>query len=508
MKECFFGDRIVLSSEMKDIESRAALRGDSASILMDRAGYAIAEILLSFEPSYVYLLVGCGNNGGDAFTAGIELIKRGVKVLAISLYPIASGSSLCKERREKFLLAGGSICALDHEKSFSFSEVGVIVDGIVGTGFKGVPDSMMERVISLANASGMPIVAIDIPSGLHGDTGDVPGICIRADATIYLGRPKWGFFLGQGYEYIGLLKKGEIGLKDEDDIASSKSACLFDSKGWKEELPHFSRTQHKYARGYLTIVAGSLSMAGAAILCSHAAFRAGCGIVRLFHDRSMKESTASNFPELIKTPLTSTVACIKEVNDKAQALVIGPGWGRGFFVALRFKKIIKKVKKPLLIDADGLYLLGKKGLIPPKQAILTPHHGELAYLIERAKGVEGKPLFDLVQAYVDRHEVMILLKGAPTIFFEKDKAPLIMPLGNRGMATAGSGDVLSGIIGGLLAQGMSPRYAAIVGAHVHGEAGQLAKKEKGERSLMASDLLNTLSQVYTQTTSKVGQETG
>ncbi len=484
---------------MTRIENAAFARGEKAENFMDRAGHAIADyVQQTIErvklPKKITLLAGKGNNGGDAYTAGIELLKRGFSVEALHLYPLDQCNPLCQAKAKAFQSAGGKLHQLRENEAFTFPSEGIVLDGLVGTGFKGPLENHMARVIEKANQSGLPIIAIDIPSGVSGDSGEVSGVAIRAGMTIYLGLPKLGFFLGKGYDHIGYLRQVEFGFKESELENAKEEAILGDVINWPSLLPRISRTQHKYERGYVLAWAGSPEMPGAALLCCMGALRGGAGIVRLFHDEEMTLQLAAAPWEIIKEPLSSLHEILEEA-ARAGSMLIGPGLGRGGDVARFFCKLLDKIEIPLVIDADGLYILSKNPEQKiPQGSILTPHRGELATLL-------GHSTFDveaihLTQAYVEKKGVTLICKGAPTFVFHPGEKPLVLPVGDPGMATAGAGDVLTGIVAAMLAAKLKPRDAAIAAVCLHGSAGEIAASEKSSRAMIASDILDALPKVF------------
>jgi len=501
VKECFPGEKIITSREMARVEGLAFARGESAEEFMNRAGLAMANLIEEFIDIHrctrtVTLLTGKGNNAGDAYVIGLELLQRGFLVEALHLYSFDLCGPLCRSKAESFQRAGGRIHPLHKEGNAWFPSDGVIVDGLVGTGFRGAPEELMSSVIDRANQSGLPIIAVDIPSGLSGDTGEVASVAIRAAMTIYLGLPKLGFFLGKGYDHIGMLKKADFGLSAQDIANAKEVGILYDTEHAKSYLPRISRTQHKYLRGYAMVWAGSIGMPGAALLCCMGAFRAGAGIVRLYHEENMETQLVTAPWELIREPLLDWRDVLQE-SKRAGSVVIGPGLGRTKTIRQTLKKLLSKLGCPTVLDAEALdFLAHHTRQRLPKETILTPHRGELARLLGKHNEMHGEEFLHAVQTYVQEKEVMIVCKGAPTILFHPDQTPLFFPVGNPGMATAGSGDVLSGIIAAFLAAGLPLLQAAMVSVWVHGEAGDIAAKKKSTRSVMASDLIEALPEVY------------
>src|SRR5690242_9278951 len=289
---------VVTTQEMARLEQRACLEGASERQFMENAGQSIAALTEDFIeanalPRTVSLIVGKGNNGGDAFAAGLALLEKGFSVTAWHIFPVNACSALCQEMRQRFQKKGGAIHPLSQ-----YRPIGVILDGLVGTGFKGKAEGALAQAIEQTNAAQLPILAIDIPSGLNGTSGAVESVAIRATQTLYLELPKIGFFINRGWDHVGALVKAEFELDRKYIDKSEASAHLLDPS--TIVLPPIKRTRHKYEAGYVLACAGSKEMPGAAILSSYAALLAGVGIVRLFHFKHMDSALSAAPPELIK----------------------------------------------------------------------------------------------------------------------------------------------------------------------------------------------------------------
>src|ERR1700722_18654823 len=290
---------------MARIEKLAYSSGASELEFMEKAGEGIADaaqeyISMQGLDKTVTLLIGKGNNGGDAFAAGKRLVKLGFTVTAIQFSPYSACSPLCQKQCDEFKAAGGSLHSFETRKESASKLKGVLLDGLVGTGFHGKAENELAEAIELANGSELSILAIDIPSGLNGSTGEVGSIAIHAVETIYLGLPKIGFFLGEGWNHVGDLRHVDFGL-DEKFIEEAKAeAFLIDERQITHALPPLVRNRHKYQAGYVVAVAGSPGFSGAAFLSTKAALRAGAGIVRLFHAWGMEGELAAAPLEIVK----------------------------------------------------------------------------------------------------------------------------------------------------------------------------------------------------------------
>ncbi len=474
---------VVTALEMRRIEKLAVQGGCSEEAFMAEAGRRVALRLLEWmqgRPFRVSMLIGKGNKGGDAFVAGIHLLQKGISVRALSLFPLKDCSLLNQKFHRAFIKAKGIVESIKNPQHISFSDDGLILDGLLGTGFKGKIEPRMSRLVALANRSGKPIFAIDIPSGLNGSTGEVAGEAIVAQETISLGCLKAGFFLQSGWNYTGKIRLEDFGLPEKYLAMAQSLAFVPCQKSWA--MPSIVRNRHKYEAGYVVGFSGSNIFRGAPKLAGFAALRSGAGIVRVFHLDDI-----GDFPASLICQTWDLASWNREIK-RASALFIGPGIGLGKKESSFLKKELRRLRVPLVVDADAI----QKGFSYPKHAILTPHRGEILRLLGISKKIEEKALLTLCQKWVDRTECILVLKGAPTWIFSKHHLPVIIPHGDPGMAKAGSGDVLTGVIAALLAQKMKPLDAAILGVSLHAFAGEFAAHQKSSYSMIAKDLIDFL----------------
>ncbi len=486
--------KVVSAKEVIRIEKLACLEGCLEEDFMEKAGTGIADRVVSFveKDSLITLLAGKGNNAGDAYVAGCHLLQRGFRVEALAIYEEETWGPLCLKQAKRFSEAGGKIHVLTDESIFPSQ--GILVDGLVGTGFTGAAEGPLSKAIHLANNSSLPILAIDIPSGLCATTGQVETVAIYATATIYLEFPKIGFFLEKGWDHVGCLWKETFGLPFSYQEKVVPEAFLIEESNAKALLPTLRRTRNKYSAGYVLIVAGSSSMPGAGALSSYATLRSGAGIVRWFYLGSLERHP--NAPlEIISCPLEEGWDTFFSERLRMDALLIGPGLGRDKQAFKSMKKVLSSCSFPVVIDADALFFLSKYPSFPiPKESILTPHKGELKRLLDAHK-IQGSFL-STCQAFVEKKNTTLLVKGAPNFLFSPGNIPCILPFGNPGMATAGSGDVLSGILASLLAQKIKEEDVAILGCVLHGLAGDLAAQDKTPYCLIASDIIEYLPKAF------------
>lgn len=496
--------KVVSPKQMMQIEEEAYRNGSSETDFMEEAGSGVALFVHDLVEKrdldhQVTLLCGKGNNGGDAYVAGIHLIHLDYEVLAIQLAPIEECSSLCKQNYHRFLAEGGRIVIVEEEQTPPLLQTGVIVDGIFGTGFHGKIGEPYQSSIANANRSGLPIISVDIPSGLDGETGKVNGEAIIATETVFLGLPKIGFFLQDGWNHVGKLRYVDFGLP-HSYIEDAKFELVMLSPDIIEPLlPIMKRNVDKYERGQVVGLGGSPGMPGAALLASLAALRGGAGIVRLLHPEGMQNELITSPYELIKIPYSyEKIDEIVTTLNYSAALFIGPGIGRSKQTADLLRAIFPQLEKPCVIDADALTLIAQEDLpLPTCPTVLTPHLKELQRLLKRPEANERTPeLLRACEDYAQKNKVTLLLKGGPTFIFSPDQTTCVNPTGTPGMATAGSGDVLTGLIAALLAQGLDPYDAACAGVYLHGIAGEQAAEEFSPHAMIATDIITYFPEAF------------
>lgn len=490
--------KIVTPKEMTAIESEAYKEGASKEVFMETAGKGVAEWADLFlqknkQLNTVILLCGKGNNSGDGYVAGRYLLEWGYTVKAHQLVPINTTSPLCQINNQRFIEAGGEI---SETPSLLFGSSTLIIDALFGTGFHGVAREPYATTIHQANQSRSPIIAIDIPSGLCGETGKVEGKAIKATETIMLGLPKQGFFLHKGWDHVGKLRYVDFGLPEKQVATAHASMHLVRGEDVTPWLPPLKRSRHKYEAGAVIGIAGSATMPGAAILSSYAAIRSGAGIVKLQYPEGMEHALSSMPPEIIKIPYNDPDAVIEALN-KSTAAFIGPGIGKDDNVFNFLKAILSNIAVPCVIDADALNGIAEKALPVPKNAILTPHVGEMSRLLKGKHPSPGTEEFLYIcQEYVETHNVTLILKGGPSFIFHPNTPITVNETGDPGMATAGSGDVLTGLLAALLAQKVSPYKAALLGTYLHGLAGEYAADALTSYSMTASHIIGHLTSAF------------
>ncbi|MBA3411738.1 MAG: NAD(P)H-hydrate dehydratase [Geodermatophilaceae bacterium] len=446
--------------------------------LMDRAAAGLAARCVAWLPrvygARVVVLAGTGSNGGDALFAGALLARRGAGVVAVAL----DADRLHAGGAAALLRAGGRIRALDTipDLAVAVDRADLILDGIVGIGTTGALRAPADEVVQTANdASGLR-VAVDLPSGVHPDTGVVDGPAFRADRTVTLGAIKLGLTVGEGREHVGDLGVVDIGLGRH--LAAPAALRLTDADV-AEVLPRAGDGDDKYSGGILGVAAGSAGYPGAAVLTVGAALRMRSSLVRYVGPAALGVSSA--WPEaLVSDGVPSEIG-------RVQAWAVGPGLGRD----KRAEQVLADVLAmdlPVVVDADGLRLVARRlELLRTRSAgtVLTPHDREFADFDVPL----GTDRLAAVTELATKLGVTVLLKGAATIVVDPDGHTYVNATGTAALASAGTGDVLTGIIGSLLAAGVEAGLAAALGAHVHGRAGQLAERAG---ALLASDVIEAL----------------
>ena len=486
--------KIVTAKEMARIEDLAIQKGCNEEEFVLRAGHCVANAVEEYIQQHhrakdVVILAGKGNKGADAFAAGLELLSKGFLVRAYHLASLDECRPFCKKFAEFFQKRGGEYIEIRNQTDLIFGVDQLIIDGLLGTGCAGPVTGLYRSVIERANDSGLPILAVDIPSGLNGSTGVVEGAAIQAHMTIAMGLPKIGFFLRDGWNYVGAMRIGDFGLPPEY-IGSAREAATL--PWWREMfplLPKLKRNRHKYQAGCVVGFAGSASFSGAAKLASLAALRGGAGIVKLFFPPEAEGHMMDAPYEVICMPWTES-----SWNDallKANSVFIGPGIGRSEEMKRWLEKNVSKLNLPAVLDADALF----SGLPFPSSSICTPHRGEMIRLLGK-ETMDEAALLEECQRFSDEKKTVLVLKGAPTWIFSPQSKPSIISRGDPGMATAGSGDVLTGLLASLLAQGCEPLHAAIVGVTIHALSGEMAAQEKTSYCMIAGDLIAHFPDAY------------
>lgn len=498
--------KVVTTQQMRDID-RVTIEtfGIPGLDLMERAGQGVVDAiegtLIDIEGNRCAIICGKGNNGGDGFVVARLLTRRGSKVETYLLGKKEEMSGDAKTNLDRFLEMGGEIREIDHIDQISSPlTADIVVDAIFGTGIKGEVRGLPAEVIELMNRSKGTVVAVDAPSGLNTDTGAIEGPCVRAEVTATMGLPKIGLLLYPGKAYAGRIEVVDIGVPSQVIEKAGLAIEHLEQNDIASILPLRAPNAFKGDCGRVTVIAGSVGMTGAAALCCQGALRSGAGMTILGIPSSLNDVMETKLTETMTTPLAETdertlsLAAEPEIDtllEWGDILALGPGLSQNSETGELVRKLLRKLLKPTVIDADGLNALaGHTDCLRDCHAelILTPHIGELSRLIDQPIADIEKAIVDIARQTAADLGVVLVLKGAPTIVAEPSGSVYINSTGNAGMATAGCGDVLTGMIAGLLAQGLKGIDAARAGVYLHGLAGDIGAREKGQWGLIAGDI--------------------
>ncbi|MEN1761037.1 NAD(P)H-hydrate dehydratase [Anoxynatronum sibiricum] len=518
---------ILTNQQMQQVDNSAISEYMMPSILlMERAAMAVAiagkELLALEGLAGVLVCCGSGNNGGDGLAAARHFHEMGipVRILLLSAPEMFTDDTLANYHMalkwgletEFYEDQKEQLEALENWKSGRF----LIVDAILGTGISRQISGRTYNVIQWINRHPSPVLAVDIPSGIHGDTGKVMAIAVDAAKTVSFGLPKVGNVSFPGAEYNGSLSVADIGLPPDLLMKTPYIARRLSESDIADLLPDRPKNAHKGTFGSLLVIAGSIGYTGAAIMAARGALLSGTGLINIAVQESLNHIFEQTLWEAITTPLKEgedggfSAEGIKWMHDqksRSQAIVAGSGWGNGKGWAEVLEGLLAQVDCPMVLDADALNLLVNrlhllKELKLP--VIITPHPGEMARLTGMSVDAVNNNRLQTALEAAKEWGVHVVLKGAGTIIASPDGEAVINSTGNEGMAKAGSGDVLAGIVGSLLAQGMQPFQAASAACWIHGKAGDVAADAIGKRSITAVDIINALPEVYRRLETKEG----
>ena len=489
--------------------------GIPSIVLMENAGRQTYEYLLDFISEIgvtgrIDIYCGKGNNGGDGYVIARHFLNNGY---SIRLFSIGDPESLKGDARANYQICKNytiPIQVIDSiDKLKDRESPGLIVDALLGTGIKGEVHGLIKEVIDYINNLGVPVVSVDIPSGLNGDLPTVSGSVIVADLTVTMSLPKRAHLFYPAKKYVGLLEIADISMPES--VTKTDKVTLNQIEFSDLAFPSLEDDAHKYTSGKLFILAGSPGMTGAASLTASAALRTGVGLVNIGIPQSLNPVMEIKITEGLTVPLTETIEGmvskdalpgIRDRIDWADAVIIGPGCGRGEETLQVLRESILHclvTNSPTLIDADALFALSEDRDLCQKLTsgfLLTPHHGEFLRLSSFNKEQLLTEPWLCLEQYLSDKEFNVNLKGAPSMVGTPDGQIYINPTGNVGLAKGGSGDVLAGIIGGLMARGLDPDEAAITGNYIHGEAADLLLSSYSAVSLLPSDLIDVLPELF------------
>ncbi len=520
--------KVLPGSSIAEIDERCIIDGIDSKNLMKNAGTSISDAVMEAYPDGKkrgLVIAGAGNNGGDGFVCALSLIDRGYDV---AVYHISRADKIKGDAKyyfDQLIKKQGAVVtfldpdALDGEERFraSLQKADFLVDAIFGTGIHGeFIYGLSRQIIKWVNEEKskrkeLMIFSADIPSGIDSDNGAVLGDAIQADTTITFGMKKIGLLNYPGAYYAGKVIVADIGIppKYYDEEASFREPTL----EWVAEcIPLKIPWIHKHKAGRLLVIAGSVGFTGAAILASKAAMRSGSGIVTLVCPWELNNIFEIKLTEVMTFPVEQTeegsihFESLEEIVTEANeydALAIGPGLSTNPSTVRLVREILKRVKKPTVLDADGLRAIttptevDNEERFDLKHVVITPHPGELANILGKTH-IELENRIKANRQVVEKYNFVSVLKGAATIISDSNNNNYINTTGDWALATAGTGDILAGIIGSLLAQGMDLTKAAVCGAYIHGLSADLISKKVSKTAMIASDLLDGIKEVFHQ----------
>ncbi len=510
--------KIVTAAQMQALDRRTIDEaGVPGTILMERAGQgvlsAVEQRFGSQRGRSVTIVCGKGNNGGDGFVVARLLRKRGAKVRVVHL---ASLKDLTKDAaamyRRLVTLAGKTavhLFASPDQLRGLLTASDLVIDGLLGTGLSSEVTGPYRTVIDLVNQSGKPIVAVDIPSGLHADNGAVMGAAVRASLTVTFGLPKLGLYTGAGIDHAGVVTIVDIGMPPSYTETIDSRHVLLTPASVRQAIPARPLSSHKGTFGHAGIVAGSIGKTGAAALSALAALRVGAGLVTVATPRGANDALEAKLLEAMTLPLPDTEAGtmaraaldpLLSFMRTRTAIAVGPGLSTHPETVELVQALLPHVDRPSVLDADALNAVASRPSLlsscktPP---VITPHPGEMARLNggTSVQSINGDRI-ETARRFSLEHHCVVVLKGARTVIARPDGLVAVNATGNPGMATAGTGDVLTGMVVGLLAQGIPSWDAACAAVFLHGLAGDLAAQQLGQAALLARDVIAHISDAF------------
>lgn len=518
--------KIVTAAQMQALDRRAIQEAQIPSLtLMENAGAGLVasmeQVFGSLAGRTVTILCGKGNNGGDGFVVARLLKRKRARTRVLLMSQPSSMTGDAKTMFRRFVKVAGAAAVqayrADERCRAWVNNSQVIVDALLGTGLSAPVEGLYRRAIEAINESGRPVVSADLPSGIHADTGAVMGSAVRAALTVTFAQPKLGLYLGQGMDHAGRIHIVDIGIpRSFEDAVDGKISLL--TLGWcRRLLPARPPSAHKGTFGHAGIIAGSVGKTGAAALAANAALRSGTGLVTVATPTSVNDILECKLLEAMTVPMPETKARtlarsgldrLLSFAQARDAVALGPGLTTHPETVEVMQALIPRLECPSVLDADALNALaGRPALLADCKVapILTPHPGEMARLEEDAspRSINADRIGTATR-FAQRRRVFLILKGARTVVAHPDGRVAVCPTGNPGMATAGSGDVLTGMIVGLLAQKLDPWAAACVGTYYHGLAGDLAAADRGPIGMTAGDIIEHIPYAFTKTTTSVG----
>ena len=492
--------KLYTADEMSRADAGAQELGIPGGVLMERAGVQMARLALErFAPRRAVVVSGGGNNGGDGFVIARELYRSGVEVAVLATKSEYEGDPATNLEVLRNL---GARLIGERELDAELEAADLVVDALLGTGFSGEVREREAGIIGQINSAEAPVLAVDVPSGVDGATGEVQGVAVFADFTVCAHAAKVGCVISPGREHSGEVVAVDIGIPPEADV--DPSLTWTDAASLRGKIPRTAEPAHKYSAGALLVVAGSRATTGAPVMVVEGAQRTGCGIVFLATSRGAAPAVDFALTEALVFGVAEDdegfmgADALEEIlghAERATALVMGPGTGTGDDGRRLVEGILREVGVPVLLDADAITNLAGTDVISERTnpTVVTPHAGELGRLLgSGAREVSARRLHSARTA-AEENGCCVLLKGSDTLVVEEERVA-VNSTGSVALATAGTGDVLSGVIGALLSRGMGPYEAARAGAWAHGRAAELWLEASGwpAESMVATDVLEYL----------------
>jgi NAD(P)H-hydrate epimerase len=499
---------VVTAAEMRALDRWTIEHGTPGTVLMERAGAGAAQVLRAQWPrpgGPAIVCCGKGNNGGDGFVIARHLRRARV---GAEVWLVGRAEDVRGDAAEMLRQWRGAVTTVETPGQLDplrrrLARAGVVVDALLGTGLNAPVEGVLAAVIDAINDAGRPVFAVDIPSGLSSDTGRAMGTAVRAGVTATFAFPKLGQVIYPGAELCGRLEVVDIGIPADALAAVRPDMRLLEAAEVGRLLPRRRRDSHKGTFGHVLVVAGSRGKTGAALLASAAVARAGAGLTTLAAAASLLPVIEGHSREIMSEPLPDGPDGTAALDDGTllerllggrAAVVCGPGLGQAEGTRALVAHVVRHAAAPLVLDADGLNLVAGTTLLRerPAPTVVTPHPGEMARLLGCSTEDVQADRIATARRFAAEQGVVTVLKGARTVIASPEGGVAISPTGNPGMASGGMGDVLSGIIGGLLAQGLEAGAAAALGVFAHGAAADAVTARRGEVGLLAGDLLDEL----------------
>jgi hydroxyethylthiazole kinase-like uncharacterized protein yjeF len=509
--------KLVTAAQMRELDRRASAElGLPSLVLMENAGRTTYEILRRQFPAptgEVAVLAGRGNNGGDGYVVARYLAQDGLPVVVFLLGLKAQVKGDARVNLEILERLGVEVVEVETEADLNpvlhrLARTGLIVDALLGTGLDKPVAGLMAALIAKVNHLRAPVLAVDIPTGLSADTGEVLGVALQAQVTVTFGWPKLGHILPPGRDYVGDLYQVNISIPPA--LAAQTPTELAEAKEMRGLLPLRPPYSHKGTFGHLLVLAGSEGKTGAAALASEGALRAGAGLVTLGIAASLNDILEVKITEAMTLPLPEAAGAralgraalepIRQFLSDRDPLALGPGLGTHPETQELVRQLVATLPQPMVVDADGVNALAADlaALPAPGPRILTPHPGEMARLVGASVQEVQADRLGLAWETARRLGVVLVLKGAQTLVAAPDGRLSLNVTGNPALASGGTGDVLTGLIGGYLAQGLAPYDAARLGVYLHGLAADFWAARYGPRGLTAGDLLDVFPEVVAE----------